>query len=209
MYQHRLYVLIYWYIMMYSPAINVYAASIRREKNMVGWLSSSSEEETPRLADRLVIWGVPCNLGGTNVWYVWSIATWRKRINGNDGWYMSWYTDTLVQGTMIYTHNNNVFVGHCLDSIFFSIYIYMYISCWDPNVTLLTSPLRQVLSAVDLQLFILERPAASNYGWSNYDQMGVGIIATRFQTTHNHQLRPELKLCFCRSDPDDFRLGQP
>jgi len=34
-----------------------------------------------------------------------------------------------------------------------------------------------VLSAVDLQLFILERPAAK-YGWSNYDQMGVGIIAT-------------------------------
>ena len=125
MYQHRWYVLIFWYIMMYSPAINVYAASIRRKKHMVGWY----HHQKKKLLDSLIGWssGVPCNLGGTNVWYVWSMATelihWHVGTRHND------------------IHSQQQRFCWTLSRFYLLQYIYLYIYifiCWVPNVTLLT-----------------------------------------------------------------------
>ena len=115
MYQNRLYVLIFWYIMMYSPAINVYAASIRRKKHMVGWY----HHQKKKLLDSLIGWssgGYQCLICLIHSHRVDTLTRWYKA---------QWYT--LTTTTFL------------LDIVSIpSSSVYIYISCWVPNVTLLT-----------------------------------------------------------------------
>ena len=68
------------------------------------------------------------HLGGTNVWYVWSIAT--ELIH----WHVGTRHNDIHSQQQRFCWTLSRF--HLLQYIY--IYIYIYISCWVPNVTLLT-----------------------------------------------------------------------